>query len=81
MKNRRLNQRRLGDHQTPRVTTWSAYIYGRVAPLLRALGLSSPHNHGPGRNGLLQPTRLVLEDVKFEYTMIWTELDLAPAQA
>ena len=35
----------------------------------------------PDRNGLLQPTRLVLEDVKLGYTMIWTELDLAPAQA
>jgi hypothetical protein len=34
----------------------------------------------PGRNGLLPPTWLVLEDVRFGDILIWTELDLAPAQ-
>jgi len=34
----------------------------------------------PGRNGLLPPTWLMLEDVRFGDILIWTELDLAPAQ-
>ena len=40
-----------------------------------------PIVYWPGRNGLLPPTWLVLEDVRFGDILIWTELDLAPAQA
>jgi hypothetical protein len=35
----------------------------------------------PGGNGLLPPTWLVLEDVKFGDILIWIKLDLALAQA